>query len=63
MDSCFGLVIPQVVQPLRGAHDFKETGRYMAGVATGADKLGVRMAAFPFIGEVYSLHLRRRVLL
>ncbi|CAN0336394.1 unnamed protein product, partial [Ectocarpus sp. 8 AP-2014] len=42
---------PQMVQPLRGAHGFKETGRYMPGVALGANKLGLRLAAFPFIGE------------
>lgn len=40
-----------MVQPLRGAHGFKETGRYAPGVALGAAKLGLRLAAFPFIGE------------
>ena len=40
----------QVVQPLRGAHGFKETGRYTPGVAMGPEKLGIRLAAFPFIG-------------
>ncbi|CAM9412511.1 unnamed protein product [Ectocarpus sp. 12 AP-2014] len=42
---------PQMVQPLRGAHGFKETGRYSPGVALGANKLGLRLAAFPFIEE------------
>lgn len=42
----------QMVQPLRGAHGFKETGRYSPGVALGAHKLGTRLAAFPFIGEM-----------
>ncbi|CAB1100726.1 unnamed protein product [Ectocarpus sp. CCAP 1310/34] len=42
---------PQVVQPLRGAHGFKETGRYSPGVALGGNKLGLRLAAFPFIEE------------
>eukprot|EP00752_Nemacystus_decipiens_P017805 g15963.t1 len=42
---------PQMVQPLRGAHGFKETGRYSPGVATGPDKLGLRLAAFPFVEE------------
>ncbi|CAN0012361.1 unnamed protein product, partial [Hapterophycus canaliculatus] len=40
---------PQVVQPLRGAHGFKETGRYSPGVAAGPQKLGLRLAAFPFV--------------
>ncbi|CAM9551228.1 unnamed protein product [Ectocarpus fasciculatus] len=40
-----------MVQPLRGAHGFKETGRYSPGVALGANKLGLRLAAFPFIEE------------
>lgn len=43
----------QMVQPLRGAHGFKETGRYSPGVATGPQQLGLRLAAFPFIGELY----------
>ncbi|CAN0035859.1 unnamed protein product [Scytosiphon promiscuus] len=42
---------PQVVQPLRGAHGFKETGRYSPGVAAGPQKLGLRLAAFPFVEE------------
>lgn len=41
----------QVVQPLRGAHGFKETGRYTTEAAMGPKKLGVRLAAFPFLGE------------
>lgn len=43
----------QMVQPLRGAHGFKETGRYTPGVAMGPDKLGLRLAAFPYIGEPF----------
>ncbi|KAG5175068.1 hypothetical protein JKP88DRAFT_265996 [Tribonema minus] len=42
---------PQVVQPLRGAHGFKETGRYLPNVGGGEGKMGIRMAAFPFIEE------------
>ena len=39
----------QFLQPLRGSHTFKETGRYMPTVGMGANRLGVRMNAFPFI--------------
>ncbi|CAN0313247.1 unnamed protein product, partial [Phaeothamnion confervicola] len=42
---------PQVLQPLRGAHDFKETGRYLSNIGRGDNRLGVRMAAFPFIED------------
>lgn len=42
---------PQFLQPLRGAHNFKETGRYEPHIGRGKNKAGVRMAAFPFIEE------------
>ncbi|CAM9256990.1 unnamed protein product [Choristocarpus tenellus] len=42
---------PQVVQPLRGSHGFKETGRYLPQVAANKNKLGLRMAGFPFLEE------------
>lgn len=44
----------QMVQPLRGAHGFKETGRYLPRVALGPQKLNLRLEAFPFIGELGS---------
>jgi len=44
----------QMVQPLRGAHGFKETGRYLPKVALGPQNLNLRLEAFPFIGELDS---------
>ena len=46
------------MQPLRGAHGFKETGRYAPRVAMGPQKLGLRLAAFPFIGEENRYNIR-----
>lgn len=42
---------------MRGAHGFKETGRYSPGVAAGPQKLGLRLAAFPFVGTAFASRL------
>lgn len=47
-------IVPQVVQPLEGSQDFKETGVYLPNRSVGPEKLDQRLGVFPFLGMMLS---------